>query len=250
MEGAKNKLAGVILLMIFPVFIATAQKKDLAYYQCAFMESYRAGNMAPWPDLIAEMEKVKSTDLLWQTEIVKAMYGLVGYQIGAKKKEQARVYVDKGSEYLEALLKKYPSNAQLNSMAGAFYGYKIALAFYKAPFLGPKSLSYIEKAIALNPREPMGYIEKGNALMYRPAAFGGDKMEALTMYRKALKLMEDQHNLKCNWQQMLLRAFILKALYETTQESEADAFLQAMKKDYGSLEWIKTFVGADLMPGK
>ncbi|HET6557719.1 MAG TPA: hypothetical protein VFG54_10430 [Prolixibacteraceae bacterium] len=247
MERAQNKLAGLILLMIFPVLMTTAQKKDLAYYQCAFMESYKAGNMAPWPGLIAEMEKAKSTDLLWQTEMIKAMYGLVGYQLGAKKKEQARVYVDKGSEYLEALLKKHPSNAQLNSLAGAFYGYKIALAFYKAPFLGPKSLSHIEKSIKLNPREPMGYIEKGNGLMYRPAAFGGDKMEALKEYRKALALMEGQNNLKCNWQHMLLRAFILKALYETTQEKEAEAFLVAMKKDYGSLEWIKAFVGAEGM---
>lgn len=250
MERAKNKRAVLILLMIFPVLMATAQKKDLAYYQCAFMDSYRAGNMAPWPGLIAEMEKAKSTDLLWQTEMIKAMYGLVGYRIGAKQKEQAKQYVEKGSELVEALLEKHPSNAQLNSLAGAFYGYKIALAFYKAPFLGPKSLAHIEKSIKLNPREPMGYIEKGNGLMYRPAAFGGDKTEALKEYRKALKLMEGQPNLKCNWQHMLLRAFILKALYETNQESKADAFLVAMKKDYGSLDWIKTFVGAELMVGK
>lgn len=250
MERAKNKLAGVILLMIFPVLLATAQKKDLAYYQCAFMDSYRAGNMAPWPGLIAEMEKTKSTDLLWQTEMIKAMYGLVGYQLGAKKKEEARKYVEKAGAYLDKLLEAHPRDARLHSLAGAFYGYRISLAFYKAPFLGPKSLDHIEKAIKLNPREPMGYIEKGNGLMYRPAAFGGDKMEALAAYRKALALMEGQNNLKCNWQQMLLRAFILKALYETNQESEAEAFLQAMKKDYGSLEWIKAFVGAEVMEGK
>lgn len=247
MERTQNKLAGIILLMIFPVLLAAAQKKDLAYYQCAFMDSYKAGNMAPWPGLIAEMEKAKSTDLQWQTEMIKAMYGLVGYQLGAKKKEQARVYVEKAGALLDKLLEAHPRDARLHSLAGAFYGYRISLAFYKAPFLGPKSLGHIEKAIKLNPREPMGYIEKGNGLMYRPAAFGGDKMEALKEYRKALQLMEGQNNLKCNWQQMLLRAFILKALYETNQEKEAEAFLVAMKKDYGSLEWIKAFVGAEVM---
>lgn len=247
MERTQNKLAGIILLMIFPVLLAAAQKKDLSYYQCAFMDSYKAGNMAPWPGLIAEMEKAKSTDLQWQTEMIKAMYGLVGYQLGAKKKEQARVYVEKAGALLDKLLEAHPRDARLHSLAGAFYGYRISLAFYKAPFLGPKSLGHIEKAIKLNPREPMGYIEKGNGLMYRPAAFGGDKMEALKEYRKALQLMEGQNNLKCNWQQMLLRAFILKALYETNQEKEAEAFLVAMKKDYGSLEWIKAFVGAEVM---
>lgn len=250
MEGTKNKILGLIVLLIFPVLMATAQKKDLAYYQCAFFESYRNGNMAPWPGLIAEMEKAQPTDLAWQTEMVKAMYGLVGYQIGAGKKDLAKTYVNKADKYLEKMLKDHPDNAQLHSLSGAFYGYKIALAFYKAPFLGPKSMYHIDKSIELNPAEPMGYIEKGNSLLYRPAAFGGDKMEALVTYRKALKLMEAQNNQKCNWQKMLLRAFILKSLYETKQTTEAKLFIADMQKDYGSMDWIQQFVGAELMDRK
>jgi tetratricopeptide (TPR) repeat protein len=250
MEGTKNKLTGLITILLFNVLVATAQKKDIAYYQCAFYESYRAGNMTPWPGLIAEMERVKSTDLVWQTEMVKAMYGLVGYEIGAKRKDRARIYVEKADQYLEKLLSSHPNNACLHSLSGAFYGYKIALAFYKAPFLGPKSLSHIERSIELDPTEPMGYIEKGNSLMYRPAVFGGDKMEALTFYRKALKLMDTRNTPKCDWQKMLLRAFILKGLYETNQNAEATKFLNEMKRDYGSMEWIRQFVGADYMDGK
>ena len=239
-----------IAFLVFPVLAANAQKKDIAWYQCAFFESYRVGNMAPWPGLIAEMERIKSTDLAWQTEMVKAIYGLVGYEIGAKKKDEARIYVEKADRYLNKLLSDHPGNAQLHSLSGAFYGYKIALAFYKAPFLGPKSMSHIEKSIALGPTEPMGYIEKGNSLMYRPAAFGGDKMEALSFYYKALKLMETRNTPKCDWQKMLLRAFILKGLYETNQNAEAKTFLSEMKKDYGSMEWIQQFVGAEYMDGK
>lgn len=250
MEGTKNKVVGLMVLLIFPVLLATAQKKDLAYYQCAFFESYRAGNMAPWPGLIAEMEKVNSTDLLWQTEMVKAMYGLVGYQLGAKNKDVAKIYVDKAGVYLDKLLDDHPENAQLHSLAGAFCGFKIGLTFYKAPFMGPKSLYHIQKAIELDPFEPMGYIERGNSLLYRSAALGGDKNEALRLYRKALKLMEASNNQKCNWQQMLLRAFILKALFETSQTAEANAFMLGMQNDYGSMIWIKSFVGAGLMNGK
>ncbi|MBA4411223.1 MAG: hypothetical protein C0397_17620 [Odoribacter sp.] len=240
----------LIAVLVFPVLAATAQKKDLNYYQCAFFESYRAGNMAPWPGLIAEMERAKSTDLEWQTEMVKAMYGLIGYQIGAKKKDQARIYVDKANRYLDKLLNDHPGNAQLHSLSGALYGYKIALAFYKAPFLGPKSMYHIEKAIELDPAEPMGFIEKGNSLMYRPAVFGGDKKEALIFYRRALKLMDERNTQKCDWQKMLLRAFILKGYYETNQTVEANTFLKDMKNEYGSLDWIRQFVGAELMDGK
>ncbi len=242
-----------LLLVVIPVFtilVATAQRKDLAYYQCAFFESYRAGNMAPWPGLIEDMEKSYSIDLTWQTEMVKAMYGLVGYLIGAGQKDEARVYINRAADHVDLLLEKYPQNAKLHSISGALYGYKIGLAFYKAPFLGPKSLSHIEKAIELDPAEPGGYIEKGNSLLYRPAAFGGDKNEALAYYRKALKLMESRTDQKCDWQKMLLRAFILKALYETNKIAEATAFKLEMQKDYGTMDWIKQFVGAELMEGK
>lgn len=246
----KYKIFSIIILMTLPIFWAAAQKKDLAYYQCAFFESYRAGNMAPWPGLIAEMEKVESTDVVWQTEMVKAMYGLVGYQIGQGEKDAARKYVEKSDRLLEKLLEKNPKNAQLHSMAGAFYGFKISLAVYKAPFLGPKSISHIEKAISLDHNEPTGYIEKGNSLMYRPAAFGGDKDEGLALFRKALELMNVQAGGKCDWQKMLLQTFIIKGLYETKRNSEAQAFIKQMEKEYGSMDWINKFVGAKFMDEK
>jgi hypothetical protein len=96
----------------------------------------------------------------------------------------------------------------------------------------------------------MGYIEKGNSLMYRPAVFGGNKNEALALYRKALKLTEEKNQSKCNWQLMLLRAFILKGLYETGQNEEARKFSEAMQKDYGQMDWVKEFLGLELIEEK
>jgi len=250
MERTKPRFLIFIIALFFVSTGASAQKKDLNYYQCAFYESYRNGSMAPWPKLIEEMEQANSSDLNWQTEIVKAMYGLVGYQIGLQDKEIAKVYITKADAYFDKLLKKYPNNAQLHSLAGAFYGYKIALSPYKAPFLGPKSMDHIEQAIKLDPTEPDGYIEKGNSLQYRPALFGGDKAEALKCYHKALSLFENRADNTCNWQQMLLRAFILKCLYETNQKAEAESFLTSMQKEYGSINWIKTFVGAEYFKTK
>lgn len=236
-----------VVMVFLPGFSANAQKKDLAYYQCAFYDSYKSGTMAPWPALIAEMEKSGSQDVGWQTEIVKAIYGLVGYQIGLGEKDVARKYVDKADHLLEKLLEKNPKNARLHALSGAFYGFKISLAVYKAPFLGPKSLSHIEKAISFDPNDPAGYIEKGNSLMYRPAAFGGDKEEGLVLFRKALVLMDARTGGKCDWQKLLLRTFIVKALYETKRDAEAQAFIKQMEKEYGSMEWIKKFVGAKFM---
>lgn len=243
MERKNNRIAQLTILLLLGAFSAFTQTKDLNYYQCAFYDSYKAGSMAPWPALIAEMEKASAQNEAWQTEMVKAIYGLVGFQIGQGDKDAARKYVDKADRLLEKLLDKNPKNARLHALAGAFYGFKISLAVYKAPFLGPKSLSHIDKAISLDPNEPTGYMEKGNSLMYRPAAFGGDKEEGLALYRKALALMDARAGAKCDWQKMLLRTFIVKGLYETKRDAEAKAFVRQMEKEYGSMDWIKQFVG-------
>lgn len=250
MERKNNRIARLTILLLLGAFSAFAQTKDLNYYQCAFYDSYKAGSMAPWPALIAEMEKASVQNAEWQTEMVKAMYGLVGYQIGQGDKDAARKYVDKADQLLEKLLDKNPKNARLHALSGAFYGFKISLAVYKAPFLGPKSLSHIDKAVSLDPNEPTGYMEKGNSLMYRPAAFGGDKEEGLALYRKALALMDARAGAKCDWQKMLLRTFIVKALYETKRDAEAKVFVKQMEKEYGSMDWIKKFVGMKYLDAK
>lgn len=235
-----------IFLFFFHTWVG-AQTKNLEHYQCAFFESYRSGDMTPWPGLIDEMERAKSTDLSWQTGILKAIYGLVGYQIGMGNKEMVKTYIQKADNYLDKLLSVHPNNAQLHSLAGAFMGYKISLAAYKAPFLGPKSLEHIEKAIRLDPAEPMGYVVKGYSLSYRPVIFGGDKLEAIKCYRKAITLYETQKQENCNWQKLLLQTFILKTLYETRQEKEAENQLKLMQKEYGNLSWIEQFKEASFM---
>jgi hypothetical protein len=240
----------IIALLGIKSLVMKAQDKDISYYRCAFFDSYRNGDMSTWPKFIAEMEQANPKALSWDLEILKAMYGLVGYHIGLGDKEIAKTYISKAEAYFNRLLPENKTNAELLSMAGAFYGYKISLAFYKAPFLGPKSQDCIEKAMKSDPNEPMGFIEKGNSLCYMPTVLGGDKMEALSNYRKALYLFDAQKDYQCNWQKMLLRAFILRTLYETKQEKEAEIFLKSMERDYGTLNWIKKFIGAKYLNNK
>ncbi len=229
--------------MAFPVLAERGQPRELADYRRAFSESYRRGDLTSWPGLIDEMGKSHPADLVWQTERVKALYGLTGYQLARRNKKQARVYVSMAEECLGKLLKAHPTDARLHSLAGAFCGYKISLSFYKAAYLGPRSLAHIEKAITYDPAEPMGYIEKANSLLYRPAVLGRDRSQALALYRKALALMKARDDVSADWQYLLLRAFILKGLYETNQTAEAKALREEMRSEYGSMGWVERFVG-------
>jgi len=250
MEYSWIKVIGLIVFMTFPVLAERTQLRELDDYRRAFFESYRKGDLSSWPGLIDDMGKSHPMELGWQTERVKALYGLTGYQIARRNKKQARIYVSMADECLSTLLKACPMDARLHSLAGAFCGYKISLSFYKAAYLGPRSLAHIEKAIKLDPAEPMGYIEKANSLMYRPAALGRDREQALALYRKALALMRARDKVSADWQYLLLRAFILKGLYETNQTAEAKALREEMRGEFESMGWVEAFVGVTFFDEK
>lgn len=148
--------------------------------------------MDEWTKIMKEMEidfdKSPSDRLLY--EIAHAYYGYIGYCIGINNSGKALEYIEKGERNLEFLLKKYPNWAEIHALRGAYYGFRLSLAPYKAIFLGPKSMDHINKAIQLNKYSASGYIEKANAAYHMPPVFGGSMEEALKNYSISLKLFE------------------------------------------------------------
>lgn len=237
-------LFGIILISSRNI---PAQNKSLDNYRCALLESYIKGDLTAWSSIISEMQNSKNNDILWQTEILKAYYGLVGFQLTFKKYDDAELNIEKASEMLEKQLIRFPRNAVFNSLTGAFKGYEITVSFYKAPFIGSSSLKFINKGLSLDSKEPICYIVKGNSLLFRSAAFGGNKNEALNCFYEALKLDKNTIQEKCNWQRLLNCTFIIKGLIETNQEIKAKEFLKQVENEFGKLEWINKFVGANIV---
>jgi tetratricopeptide (TPR) repeat protein len=152
--------------------------------------------MVSWAKIIDELncyhEKNPSNEILFS--IVQAQYGYIGYLIGAGQNRLAREYLKVAEENVDKLLQNQPQNADALAIKASLIAYNVALSPYKAPILGPRSVSLINEAYRLKNSSIQALIEKGNSLHYAPKFFGGDPEEAVSYYIKAIIAFENQNN--------------------------------------------------------
>ncbi|MGQ8338847.1 hypothetical protein ACUNWD_19980 [Sunxiuqinia sp. A32] len=215
-------------------------------YDCKLLQSYIEGDLSEWPVWIQEIERNENGDLKWELIKHKAQYGLIGYYFGTRQKDKARNLLQQADDQLNENLEEYPNSPKLHSFKAAFYAFKIGLAIYKAPILGPKMASSIQQAFDIDENEPMGWLEMGNSLYNRPALFGGDKLEALECFKKSLQLFSNQSE-ACDYLSVQVKIFIVKAYLETGQTKEYQQARKELEDEYGAMPWIDEFLQVDLL---
>jgi len=234
------------LLSVLLMINSYGTEKTVETYNCLFFNSYIKGEMDSWPDWIAEIDRMHHGELEWELLKLKAEYGLIGYYFGTRQKSKAREMVEKADSELNDIVKKFPGNAALHSYKAALYAFKISLSIYKAPILGPKMTSSIQQAFAINPSEPMAWLQQGNAFYNRPGIFGGDKLKGLEDFKTAHELFLLERA-PCNYLLVLTKIFIIKAYLETDQLEAYRSSRESLEKQYGPMPWIDDFLEINLM---
>ncbi|NLJ08275.1 MAG: tetratricopeptide repeat protein [Sphingobacteriales bacterium] len=206
------KAAGLLLTVILLLGFSDESKSQT--YTEKLYNAYVYSKMDEWQKTIREMEKSymekKSDRLLF--EMTHAYYGYIGFFISEGNPSKAINYIEKGESYLDYLIKKYPGWSEIHALRGAYYGFRMSIAPYKAIYLGPRSVELINKAIELDKESPFGYIEKANVEYHMPPVFGGSKQEAIRYYQKALNLLEKNGKIR-TW--IYLNTYInLATVYE------------------------------------
>jgi len=187
MERKKNITVFFIVLLtgmlLNPV---TGQNHDELFFEC-----YTTTNMEPWRKTMEQMAAQREPGNYDQLfEVVLAWYGYIGYCLGNDKEDEAKKYLKTGWVLLEELAEMPEADAAPHSLKSGFYGFEMALARYKAMVFGPRSLSTLNTAAAIDSTNIHYLVEKGNQLYYVPSIFGGDKEVALHHYKHAVELME------------------------------------------------------------
>lgn len=194
-----------------------------ANHQQRLLQSFKSGDMTDWVRVIeglkGEYKKTQSNYILY--DLTHAQYGYIGYLIGAKQTKQARQVLAEAEANIDLLLNSHPRNANALAIKGALVAYNISLSPLKAPFLGPRSMALIDESISIDPNAAQALIEKGNAAHYAPSMFGGNPIEAIRFYTKAIYTLENQNsdNNQSTW------------LYLNTQVQLALAFEKAKQID-------------------
>ena len=212
-------------------------------FSCRLYQSFQTGNMVDWVKVQNEMKslylKNPTSELLFS--ITQTQYGYIGYLIGAKKTNEARDYIKTAEKNIEQLLKVNPNWSDVIALKAALLAYNIALSPYKAPFIGPQSMSLISEALTKDPKSTQANIEKANSAHYAPSMFGGNPIEAIEYYKIALLLMgaKDGSRPTCSW--LYLNTITQLALaYEKAKKPElADATYKQILQIAPNYKWVK-----------
>ncbi|MFB6320182.1 hypothetical protein [Saccharicrinis sp. FJH54] len=206
-----------ILLLVFKASIIKAED-----FKAEIYSAYISGNMEKWEQVLNNMEKLYQSkpDIKLLENIVEAQYGLIGFLIGEDQDDKAGKILIVAEKNLDLLMKRNDKVARYWAYKCAFTGFKIGISPYKAPFLGPRSFSYINEALALDDHNPYVLMEYANGKYYAPAFAGGDKTLAISTYDKAIHMLEsDSVNLKNSWYYLMAKTnygtALLKKGYKT-----------------------------------
>jgi len=246
MEGAKytTRLALVIITLLLSVQLGFSQSA----YRDSIYKAYSRGKMDKWYDLMQTCEKNANKDNVEeQLELINYYYGYTAWLVGAEKHDTAENYIEKSEEIIERLLDESPEDPTLLAYKGAYIAFTIATSKLKAVYLGPKSMRYINKSIALDPENIQGNIEKGNSMYYRPPAFGGDKTEAIEYYVKAVKSFEKQGLDVNNWMYINTMTALGQAYEATNQIQQAKVCYEKIIRIFPNFMWVEDELYPDLL---
>jgi len=104
-------------------------------------------------------------------------------------KAQTRSAAEAGMKAAERAVALKPGEAEYHRIWGTLCGQETAsLGALGALKYGHCALDEVNKAMALDPREPMNYLSRGIGNYYLPAAFGGGVELAIKDFEKAIAL--------------------------------------------------------------
>jgi len=247
MERTKYKIA--VLIVIF--FSSLAVKSN---FKADIYKSYIYGDMKKWKQIIDKMEKDKipvtpqSAQSAFIMELLNYQYGYIAWCLGTDREDEAEAYLDLAEENVEIVEERKFNLSMVNGYKAAFYGYRIGLNNFKAPFYGKKSFKCAEDAINLNKNNPFGYIQYANIQFYMPSTFGGSKTEAINYYKKAETLMEqNKQEILNDWNYINLLATIANSYVEINQLEKAKLYYEKILKVEPQCQWVKNTLYPQLL---
>jgi len=211
-----------------------------ASYKSDIYKAYISSDMIEWKKILDEMGRQTDKNNEFILELINYQYGYIAWNLGNKKSKPAEECLDQAYKNLEILEKNGFRPSDVNSYKSAFYGFKIALNKFQAPFLGSKSTDCAKLAMKLDTTNPYGYIQMGNTLYYAPALFGGSKNQAIGYFQKALNLMEkDASNLEEDWNYLNLLTQLALSYQEIKYYQTAKIYFDKILRIEPDFKWVK-----------
>ena len=188
------------------------------------LNAYLQNDMSVWKSYI-DTAQLNDHTLAYE-------YGYCGAMM-AENKEQARPYVKRFREHVEALEKELPAGHYEMYMS-AVYVFELRLheSFHPA-----KGMSLAKEATQLAPKDPMVLSYYGTCLFYAPRPFGS-KREAQQWFDRAEQLFRETQWYNCWWRPATLM-YMAQCYEKQGYIDEAIHRAQELLKIYPDYAYIK-----------
>jgi tetratricopeptide (TPR) repeat protein len=131
----------------------------------------------------------QQNDAAAQHKVALAESYLAEISIEQRDKNAARSFAEAGIRAGEAAVKLKPDNSEYHRVLGTLCGQAIAggnlLIGMK---YGKCALDEVNKAIQLDPKNPLGYLSRGVGNYYMPSQFGGGVDKAIDDFQKTISM--------------------------------------------------------------
>lgn len=228
----------IIILISFFFFTNTLV---YAGNRAVIYDAYISNNMNKWKNVIDLMEKQSDKSDNFLLELINYQYGYIAWCLGNNTKAEAAEYLKIAEKNLMYLENKSYKLSYINAYKSAFYGFKIGINNFQAPFIGPKSIKSAETAVELDVQNPFGYIQYGNIMNFMPKMFGGSVTKAIDYYLIAIRIMETPflYNNKKDWNYLNLLALTGKAYQDIEDYEKAKYFYEKTLGIEADFLWVK-----------
>jgi len=136
------------ILVVFLLFLFTLNSK--ADDNTDIYKAYINNDMTKWKRIIDKMNKENNINKDYKLKMLNYQYGYIAWCIGNKRNDEAEEYIDLAETNIQFLEDQSYKLSLVNSYKSALFGFKIGLSWYKAPFLGPKSINCAIEAINID----------------------------------------------------------------------------------------------------
>ncbi|MBN2664542.1 MAG: hypothetical protein JXR68_12905 [Bacteroidales bacterium] len=233
MERKKHLIVFVAILFFILPNLKASYKTEIYNY---FINS----EMNKWENTLINLNNLSQKSDALTLELLNYNYGYIAWCIGNDKEQKAKTYLEISENYLSLLEDKKYNLSMINVYKSAFNGFKISFNKVNAPFLGPESIKFAEKALELDENNPFAHMQLGNIQFYMPSMFGGSKQLAISYYKKAQILMEQNLTVYINdWNYINLLVTIAQAYTDNENYILAKKYYEIILSIEPDFLWVK-----------
>ncbi len=227
----RSKLFRILLIGMIGLStaISRAQTDEQLYM------SYMQSDLTLWKQYIdsADWKNMNAEERL---RLINYEYGYVPF-IADKKDPTASHYLEQYIAHVEEEKANLTPSVYASYMCAA-HAYTYLLDKSKLFSSGLQSFRLAKKAVELDPNNSIALVLKGNVYFYAPRAFGGNKEEAMRLFARAERIMQQEGKWRYLWNYPALQLCIAQCYDKLGDTDSAYRKCRAILKEHPNFRFI------------